>query len=84
MSVPSNRRAAVSVERFLSLTQQQQLQRQKKKKKSNRKTRMKPAEIPLMAKSLLKLLVTAFRELHKQELFRMKTDNGTLGKIRFS
>lgn len=45
---------------------------------------MKPVEIPLMAKSLLKLIVTAFRELHKQELFRMKTDNGTLGKIRFN
>lgn len=41
-------------------------------------------ETPLMAKSLLKLLLTAFRELHMQESFRMKTDNDPPGHIRFN
>lgn len=45
---------------------------------------MKPAETPLMAKSLLKLLPTAFRELHEQELHGIKTDSDTLGYIRFN
>lgn len=53
-------------------------------KKSNRKTWMKPLEIPLMAIILLKLPLTAFRELHKQELFRMKTGTDTLGHLRFN
>lgn len=44
---------------------------------------MKPAEPPLMAKILLKLLLTAFRELHKWELFNMKADSDTLGHLCF-